>query len=80
MKAADRFFSVLAGVTDPEDKRKAIGETFIRIFEEVARDIARFLGDSSLAGIPHMVSVFNPKSRFPSSQEFVGGLNWSSGG
>jgi GMP synthase (glutamine-hydrolysing) len=41
VKAADRFFSVLAGVTDPEAKRKAIGETFIRIFEEVARDIAR---------------------------------------
>ncbi len=41
VKAADRFFSVLAGVTDPEEKRKAIGETFIRIFEEVARDIAR---------------------------------------
>jgi GMP synthase (glutamine-hydrolysing) len=40
VKAADRFFSVLAGMTDPEAKRKAIGETFIRIFEEVARDIA----------------------------------------
>ena len=44
VKAADRFFSVLAGVTDPEAKRKAIGETFIRIFEEVARDVS---GDSS---------------------------------
>jgi GMP synthase (glutamine-hydrolysing) len=38
VKAADRFFSVLAGVTDPEEKRKAIGETFIRVFEEVARE------------------------------------------
>jgi GMP synthase (glutamine-hydrolysing) len=38
VKAADRFFSVLAGVTDPESKRKAIGETFIRVFEEVARE------------------------------------------
>ena len=35
MKAADRFFSALDGVTDPEVKRKAIGETFIRVFEEV---------------------------------------------
>jgi GMP synthase (glutamine-hydrolysing) len=32
--AGDRFFAKLAGVTDPEAKRKAIGELFIRIFEE----------------------------------------------
>jgi len=32
--AGERFFAKLAGVTDPEDKRKAIGEEFIRIFEE----------------------------------------------
>jgi GMP synthase (glutamine-hydrolysing) len=38
VKAADRFFSVLKGLTDPEEKRKAIGETFIRVFEEVARE------------------------------------------
>ena len=39
VKAADRFFAALAGVTDPEQKRKIIGELFIRIFEEVARDL-----------------------------------------
>ncbi|HEX4081595.1 MAG TPA: glutamine-hydrolyzing GMP synthase, partial [Acidimicrobiales bacterium] len=39
VKAADRFFGALAGVTDPERKRKIIGELFIRIFEEVARDL-----------------------------------------
>ncbi|HEY2564949.1 MAG TPA: glutamine-hydrolyzing GMP synthase [Acidimicrobiales bacterium] len=39
VKAADRFFSALAGVTDPEVKRKTIGELFIRVFEEVARDL-----------------------------------------
>ncbi|MHB8218946.1 MAG: glutamine-hydrolyzing GMP synthase [Acidimicrobiales bacterium] len=39
VKAADRFFAGLAGVTDPEEKRKIIGELFIRIFEEVARDL-----------------------------------------
>jgi GMP synthase (glutamine-hydrolysing) len=38
VKAADRFFEALAGVTDPESKRKIIGELFIRIFEEVARE------------------------------------------
>ena len=39
VRAADRFFDALAGVTDPERKRKIIGELFIRIFEEVARDL-----------------------------------------
>jgi len=39
VKAADRFFGALAGVTDPEAKRKIIGELFIRVFEEVARDL-----------------------------------------
>ena len=34
--AADRFLERLVGVTDPEKKRKIIGETFIRVFEEVA--------------------------------------------
>ncbi len=35
--AGDLFLERLAGVTDPEDKRKAVGETFIRVFEEQAR-------------------------------------------
>ena len=35
VKAEDRFLDALAGVTDPEEKRKIIGETFIRVFEEV---------------------------------------------
>ncbi len=39
IKASDRFFEALAGVTDPEVKRKRIGELFIRIFEEVASDL-----------------------------------------
>ena len=41
VKAADRFLGALTGVTDPEQKRKIIGETFIRVFEEVARAFAR---------------------------------------
>jgi GMP synthase (glutamine-hydrolysing) len=45
VKAADRYFAALAGVTDPERKRKIIGELFIRIFEEVARDLGA--GDGS---------------------------------
>ncbi|WP_406655594.1 glutamine-hydrolyzing GMP synthase [Methanolobus sp. ZRKC2] len=35
--AKDRFLGALAGIEDPEDKRKAVGETFIRVFEEEAR-------------------------------------------
>jgi GMP synthase (glutamine-hydrolysing) len=41
VKAQDRFFDALAGVTDPEAKRKIIGELFIREFEAVARDLAK---------------------------------------
>ncbi|MDD1767501.1 MAG: 7-cyano-7-deazaguanine synthase, partial [Methanomassiliicoccales archaeon] len=36
--ASDEFFLALKGVTDPERKRKIIGEKFIRIFERTARD------------------------------------------
>lgn len=35
--AEERFLTQLAGVTDPEQKRKIIGETFIRVFEEQAK-------------------------------------------
>jgi GMP synthase (glutamine-hydrolysing) len=41
VKAQDRFFEALAGVTDPERKRKIIGELFIREFEAVARELGR---------------------------------------
>src|SRR2546423_8529714 len=40
VEAADRFLAALAGVTDPEDKRKIIGREFIRAFEAAAREIA----------------------------------------
>jgi len=40
VRAQDRFLGALAGVTDPERKRLIIGETFIRVFEDVARDVA----------------------------------------
>jgi GMP synthase (glutamine-hydrolysing) len=37
--AADRFLGALAGVTDPEQKRKIIGREFIRVFEQAAREV-----------------------------------------
>ncbi len=50
VRAADRFFERLAGVIDPEEKRKAIGELFIRVFEDAAQGIedARFLVQGTL--------------------------------
>jgi GMP synthase (glutamine-hydrolysing) len=48
--ATEDFLSVLAGVTDPEAKRKVIGEKFIRIFEAEARKLGRidFLAQGTL--------------------------------
>ena len=37
VNAQERFYSKLAGVSDPEKKRKIIGEEFIRVFEEEAK-------------------------------------------
>ncbi len=42
--AADRFLSALAGVSDPETKRKIIGREFIRVFEAAAREVAADAG------------------------------------
>src|SRR5207245_10957820 len=48
--AEDRFLTRLAGVTDPETKRKIIGAEFIRVFEEEAAKIAdvRYLVQGTL--------------------------------
>ncbi|MDU2058682.1 MAG: glutamine-hydrolyzing GMP synthase, partial [Dermabacter sp.] len=42
--AEERFLSALAGVTDPEQKRKIIGREFIRVFEHAQEDILREQG------------------------------------
>ncbi len=39
LEAADRFFGELKGIVDPEKKRKVIGNTFVRLFEEEARKV-----------------------------------------
>jgi GMP synthase (glutamine-hydrolysing) len=80
VKAADRFLSVLAGVTDPEQKRKAIGETFIRVFEEAARElgpngargVARFLVQGTL--YPDVIESGTRDAAKIKSHHNVGGL------
>jgi GMP synthase (glutamine-hydrolysing) len=47
VNAQKRFLEALRGVTDPEEKRKVVGETFIRVFEEEARKIG---GDCLIQG------------------------------
>ncbi len=44
--ARERFLAALAGVTDPEEKRKSIGREFIRVFEEAARSVVSAAGDA----------------------------------
>src|SRR4029078_6927192 len=58
--AGDRFFERLAGVTDPETKRKAIGEVFVRVFEENTGGLtdAEFLVHGTLH--PHVVESGGP--------------------
>jgi len=50
VSAGDRYFAKLAGVTDPEQKRKIIGELFVRIFEEHTGGLsdAKFLVQGTL--------------------------------
>ena len=74
VKAADRFLDKLAGVTDPEDKRKAIGEEFIRVFEEVALEHrgARFLVQGTL--YPDVIESGSATAANIKSHHNVGGL------
>jgi GMP synthase (glutamine-hydrolysing) len=44
VEAQDRFLAALAGVCEPEDKRKIIGREFIRVFEEAAREVVADAG------------------------------------
>ncbi|HWC13807.1 MAG TPA: glutamine-hydrolyzing GMP synthase [Actinomycetota bacterium] len=75
VKAADRFLEKLGGVSDPETKRKIIGETFIRVFEEVARDEvedARFLVQGTL--YPDVIESGTKDAARIKSHHNVGGL------
>lgn len=74
--AKERFYSVLAGVTDPEKKRKAIGKTFIDVFDAEAKLItdARWLGQGTIyPDVIESSSVKGPSQTIKSHHN-VGGL------
>jgi GMP synthase (glutamine-hydrolysing) len=74
VKAADRFLAKLAGVDDPEGKRKIIGEEFIRVFEDVAREHrgAKFLVQGTL--YPDVIESGSRTAAKIKSHHNVGGL------
>ena len=75
--ATDRFLERLAGVTDPEAKRKAIGHQFIDEFREAASQFkdARFLAQGTLyPDVIESVSPFEGPSATIKSHHNVGGL------
>ncbi len=75
VNAQERYYQKLAGVTDPESKRKIIGEEFIRIFEEEAKKIGAvdFLAQGTI--YPDVVeSGLGGESAVIKSHHNVGGL------
>lgn len=74
VNAQERFYGKLAGVTDPEKKRKIIGEEFIRVFEEEAKKIGAV--DYLVQGTiyPDVIESGLGKSATIKSHHNVGGL------
>ncbi len=74
VNAQQRFYDALKGVTDPESKRKIIGEEFIRVFEEEAKKIGRvdFLVQGTI--YPDVIESGLGKSAVIKSHHNVGGL------
>ncbi len=75
--ASDRFLDKLAGVTDPETKRKVIGEEFIRVFEDAASELGQtdFLAQGTL--YPDVIESETPENRASArikTHHNVGGL------
>ena len=74
--AAERFLAALAGVTDPEEKRKIIGRVFVEVFDEAAARLGGFdfLGQGTLyPDVIESVSVLGPSATIKSHHN-VGGL------
>ncbi len=74
VNAADRFLGKLAGVSDPERKRKIIGEEFIRVFEEEGRKIGSvdYLAQGTI--YPDVVESGVGEAAVIKSHHNVGGL------
>ncbi len=74
VKAGDLFLERLAGVTDPEQKRKVIGELFVRVFEETSASIpnARFLVQGTL--YPDVIESGGASAATIKTHHNVGGL------
>ena len=72
--ATERFLGKLAGVADPEQKRKIIGGEFIRVFEEEARklDGIDFLGQGTI--YPDIIESGTKTAKMVKSHHNVGGL------
>jgi len=75
--ASERFLTELAGVIDPEQKRKVIGEEFIRVFEEAASGLGQtdFLAQGTL--YPDVIESETPENRASArikTHHNVGGL------
>jgi len=72
--ARERFLAALAGVSEPERKRKVIGEEFIRVFEEEAAEVgdARFLVQGTL--YPDVIESGPGKAATIKTHHNVGGL------
>ena len=72
--AQERFLSKLAGVADPEQKRKIIGAEFIRVFEEEARklDGIEFLAQGTI--YPDIIESGTKTNKVVKSHHNVGGL------
>ncbi|WP_265447995.1 glutamine-hydrolyzing GMP synthase [Flexivirga meconopsidis] len=66
--ATEQFLGALAGVSDPEEKRKIIGREFIRVFEQAARDIVQDRGDEE-----HPVKYLVQGTLYPDVVESGGG-------
>lgn len=74
VNAQERFYNALAGVEDPETKRKIIGEEFIRVFEEEAKKIGAvdFLVQGTI--YPDIIESGLGESAVIKSHHNVGGL------
>jgi len=74
LNSADRFFDALSGVVDPEEKRKIIGELFIRVFEEAAKQVdgAAYLVQGTL--YPDVIESGSDSAAKIKSHHNVGGI------